>query len=88
MAQNYNTDYRNTNHVLITFGENFEFKNAERWFSNIDKLIEVINETHPEVNIFYLTPSCYISLLNKMNHTFGNRDMDYFMSYVHTFLIS
>jgi lysosomal alpha-mannosidase len=78
VAQNWNTEYGNTNHVLMPFGQDFRYKNAERWFSNIDKLIEVIHETHPEVNIFYSTPSCYISLLNKMNHTFGNRDMDYF----------
>jgi len=78
VAQEWNKNYGNTNNVLMTFGDDFKFKNSEHYFSNLDKLIEAMNEFHPEVNIFYSTPSCYISTVNKLNHTFSHRDNDYF----------
>jgi lysosomal alpha-mannosidase len=62
----------------MTFGADFMYKNAERWFSNLDKLIDAITETHPDVHIFYSTPTCYISTVNKLNLTFSYRDNDYY----------
>jgi lysosomal alpha-mannosidase len=62
----------------MTFGDDFQYRNAENWFSNLDKLIDAIHETHPDVHAFYSTPSCYISAVNELNHTFSVRDNDYF----------
>ncbi len=77
LAQEWNKNYGNTGHVLMPFGDDFQYKNAERWFENLDKLIEEITATQPEVHIFYSNPSCYLSAVNKLNHTFTHRDNDY-----------
>lgn len=38
-----------TNHVIMTFGSDFEYQNALHHFKNIDKLIKYVNA---EVKIF------------------------------------
>jgi lysosomal alpha-mannosidase len=62
----------------MTFGDDFQYVNAEYWFANLDKLIDAITETHPDVHIFYSTPTCYVSTVNKLNLTFSHRENDYF----------
>ena len=82
VAKNWNKDYGNTNHVLIPMGQDFRYKNAENWFSNIDKLIAEVKKRHPDVNIFYSSPDCYINALNSLNRTFPERDIDYLTYWV------
>jgi lysosomal alpha-mannosidase len=77
IAQNWNQNYGNTNHVLMPMGSDFQYQNAEHWFSNLDKLIEEILATREEVDIFYSTPNCYIHDINLLNRTFNQRDSDY-----------
>jgi lysosomal alpha-mannosidase len=77
VAQNWNRDYGNTNQVLMTMGDDFQYKHAERWFSNMDKLIKEITATHKDIDIFYSTPNCYIREVNNLNKTYSQRDVDY-----------
>jgi lysosomal alpha-mannosidase len=77
VAQDFNRGYGNTNHVLIPMGTDFQYQHAERWFSNMDKLIQEITATHKDIDIFYSTPNCYIHDVNLLNRTFSQRDSDY-----------
>eukprot|EP01133_Synstelium_polycarpum_P001460 gene1460-1693_t len=67
VAQEYATHFR-TNNVLIPFGCDFAYMNANMYFKNIDKLIAYIND-HPELglNVLYSTPSTYIEAVNAAN---------------------
>jgi len=77
IAQNWNKDYGNTNHVLMPMGGDFQYQESELWFSNMDKLIKEINATHPDIDIFYSTPNCYIYEVNRLNKTYETREVDY-----------
>lgn len=37
------SDYA-TNHIMLTMGSDFQYKNADQWFVNLDKLIKYVNE--------------------------------------------
>jgi lysosomal alpha-mannosidase len=82
VAQDFNRGYSNTNHVLIPMGTDFQYQHAERWYSNMDKLIEEITATHKDIDIFYSTPNCYIHDINLLNRTFNRRDSDYLSYWV------
>lgn len=65
LAKRWNHDYGSKGHVLIPFGDDFRYKNAEGWFSNLDRLIEVVNKEHSEVHIQYSSPHCYIKAIRE-----------------------
>ena len=52
-----------TRHLLVPFGDDFKFKNAERQFSNMDRLMEVINSNPSQygMKIQYSTLSDYFA---------------------------
>ena len=77
MAKEWNKNYGNTNQVLIPFGDDFKFKNSEHYFENLDKLLEAVKEYHPEVNMFYSNPMCYLYAVHQTNRTFEVREKDY-----------
>jgi hypothetical protein len=54
----YNFADEKTTNIMFTFGDDFEYGNAEKWFTNIDKLIKYLNED-PQFNAFYSTPDIY-----------------------------
>ena len=54
----YNFPDETTSHIMFTFGDDFEYSNAERWFRNMDNLIEYLN-IDGRVNAFYSTPELY-----------------------------
>ncbi|KAL0483218.1 alpha-mannosidase [Acrasis kona] len=56
------THYR-TNHLLVPFGDDFKFKDANRQFQSMDTLIEYINSNNMGVNIRYATASEYFDSL-------------------------
>lgn len=33
-----------TNHIMLTMGSDFQYKNADQWFDNLDKLIKYVND--------------------------------------------
>jgi lysosomal alpha-mannosidase len=55
-----------TNNIMLAFGSDFQFENANINFKNMDKLMRYIN-AHPEyeLNMFYSTPSIYIEYVHK-----------------------
>ena len=78
LAKHWNQDFGNTNQVLMTFGDDFKYKNAEHYFTNLDKLMDAVKEYHPEVNMFYSNPMCYLWAVHQTNKTFPIRERDYF----------
>lgn len=49
-----------TNNFLVTMGNDFNYAWADKWFRNLDKLINYVRLHHSdEVNIFYSNPACY-----------------------------
>lgn len=52
-----------TRHLLVPFGDDFKFKNAERQFSNMDRLMDVINSNPAQygMKIQYSTLSDYFA---------------------------
>ncbi|EGC32455.1 hypothetical protein DICPUDRAFT_49593 [Dictyostelium purpureum] len=79
IANEYATHFR-SNNVLIPFGCDFQYLNANMYFKNIDKLIEHINAS-PEkygLNLIYSTPSIYIDAVNKAGLTWNVKTDDFF----------
>eukprot|EP00003_Mantamonas_plastica_P005509 TRINITY_DN1441_c1_g2_i4.p1 TRINITY_DN1441_c1_g2~~TRINITY_DN1441_c1_g2_i4.p1 ORF type:complete len:1388 (-),score=486.72 TRINITY_DN1441_c1_g2_i4:112-4029(-) len=54
-----------TNNLLVPFGDDFKFKNAEGQFGNMDKLIDHINSGGYGINIQYGTVANYFDAVKK-----------------------
>jgi alpha-mannosidase II len=58
-----------TRHLLVPFGDDFKFKNAERQFANMDRLMEAINKdtsnTYGGMKVQYSTLSDYFAAVSK-----------------------
>lgn len=70
-----------TNNLIMTFGSDFHYSNARRWFDNLDKLIFYVNQRQRDrsnVNIFYSTPACYLHALNQENIKWPMKYDDFF----------
>jgi len=48
-----------TSHQLWACGTDFQYQNADHWYTNLDKLIHYVN-LNGTVNAFYSTPSLYV----------------------------
>jgi hypothetical protein len=61
-----------TSHILIPFGSDFQYQNANVNFKNMDKLIKYIN-SHPEygVEMRYSTPSLYVKAVHEESQRSG-----------------
>jgi lysosomal alpha-mannosidase len=78
LAKQWNKDFGDTNQVLMTFGDDFKYNNAEHYFANLDKLVDAVHEFYPDVNILYSNPMCYLWSVHQLNRTFEFREKDYF----------
>ncbi|XP_042638582.1 lysosomal alpha-mannosidase-like [Orycteropus afer afer] len=71
-----------TNHIIMTMGSDFHYKQAENWFKNLDKLIRLVNAQQQangsRVHVLYSTPACYLQELNKANLTWSVKQDDFF----------
>ncbi|CAF1441903.1 unnamed protein product, partial [Rotaria sordida] len=70
-----------TNHIIMTFGSDFQYENANEGFKNLDKLIKYVNAQQANgsnVNVFYSTPSCYLYALNKVDRAWTSKSDDFF----------
>ena len=76
-VQDQASHYRSSELFLI-WGDDFNFQNARRMFSSMDKLYNYINEHFPEVNFFYSTPNQYIDALHKTETVFPTKYDDLF----------
>eukprot|EP01121_Diplochlamys_sp_Union-15-3_P011954 TRINITY_DN3519_c0_g1_i4.p1 TRINITY_DN3519_c0_g1~~TRINITY_DN3519_c0_g1_i4.p1 ORF type:complete len:964 (+),score=220.79 TRINITY_DN3519_c0_g1_i4:163-2892(+) len=76
--RNHLNMYRTTE-ILVAFGCDFQFMNAQINFKNMDKLMKYIN-SHSEYNtkLFYSTPSMYLEALNSKNLTWHVKNDDFF----------
>ncbi|KAL6078171.1 carbohydrate binding [Balamuthia mandrillaris] len=81
-----------TNQIMMTFGDDFQFMNANINFKNMDKLIKYIN-ANPQfgVKIMYSTPSLYIKAVHEVaesrNITWSVKTDDFFpyADYAHAY---
>ncbi|CAG2170575.1 unnamed protein product, partial [Oppiella nova] len=81
-SRKWNKDYGNSSHVLVTMGGDFFYNVASKWYDNMDKLLKETKANHPDVNMIYSSPNCYIKALNAMNLTYTERDVDYLSYWV------
>ncbi|KAM8764773.1 lysosomal alpha-mannosidase isoform 2-T2 [Rhynchonycteris naso] len=73
--------YYRTHHTIMTMGSDFQYENANMWFKNLDKLIQLVNAQQANgsrVNVLYSTPACYLWELNKANLTWSVKKDDFF----------
>ncbi|KAK0161282.1 hypothetical protein PV327_009769 [Microctonus hyperodae] len=69
----------NTNNIIITMGQDFNYQNAHTWFTNLDKLIKYTNKLYgSKVNVFYSTPSCYVKSVNDAQISWNTKSDDFF----------
>jgi len=64
-------------HVMFTMGSDFNYRNAYRWFTNIDKIIRHVN-LDGRVRAFYSTPNEYLLAKLLENSTYPVKDDDFF----------
>ncbi|XP_022230107.2 lysosomal alpha-mannosidase-like [Drosophila obscura] len=70
-----------TNHIMIPMGGDFQYEDAKVNYKNMDKLIKYLNARQAngsKYNIFYSTPSCYLSALHQSLQTWPNKTQDFF----------
>lgn len=64
-----------TNHTIVTMGDDFHFYDAEKWYVNLDWLIDAVNSMSDQhgVHLVYSTPACYMEGLHSAKrHWPGN----------------
>ena len=72
--------YNNQQHLMFTFGDDFNYQNANQNYKNMDKLIRHMNEnsdTHG-YHLLYSTPSCYVKALNDAGEVWSTKEDDFF----------
>ncbi|XP_043260159.1 lysosomal alpha-mannosidase isoform X2 [Colletes gigas] len=79
-AQRQATSYQ-TNNVILTMGEDFNYQDAEMWFINLDRLLRYAREHSSNVNIFYSTPSCYLKAVHDAANLQWSTKADDFFPY-------
>lgn len=69
-----------TNHTVITMGMDFYYRNAAKWFYNLDRLMAAVNSLQAQegVNVIYSTPSCYLKALHESNFLWPEKNDDFF----------
>uniref|UniRef100_A0A7S3JCC5 Glycoside hydrolase family 38 central domain-containing protein n=1 Tax=Euplotes harpa TaxID=151035 RepID=A0A7S3JCC5_9SPIT len=59
------SEHYRSNHLLVPFGDDFNYMNAQMYFYNLDKLIEYMNKHYSDVNLFYSTPYEYVDAVHR-----------------------
>ncbi|KAM3728479.1 Lysosomal alpha-mannosidase [Dirofilaria immitis] len=73
--------HQRTNHVMLLMGGDFQYTAANQWYTNLDKLISFIRKDKTfsaKINIFYSTPSCYLTALKEAQPRLPARMDDFF----------
>ena len=68
----------NTNQIMFTMGNDFNYMSGNMWFKNMDKMIKYANEKDAGVHMFYSTPSCYVKALNEAKAEWPTKSDDFF----------
>ncbi|RWS28463.1 lysosomal alpha-mannosidase-like protein [Leptotrombidium deliense] len=69
-----------TNNTIITMGMDFYYRDANKWYTNLDRLMAAVNKLQHEegVNVFYSTPSCYLKSLHDSRRQWPVKLDDFF----------
>ncbi|KAL3171334.1 hypothetical protein MRX96_013552 [Rhipicephalus microplus] len=70
-----------TNHTVVTMGMDFHYRDASKWFRNLDMLIHYINAEQANgsrVHAFYSTPACYLKALHDSGVRWPDFSDDFF----------
>lgn len=72
-----------TNHTVVTMGMDFNYRDANKWYSNLDQLVDEIqsNPAKYKINLIYSTPSCYLKNIHKQTHITWPVKLDDFFPY-------
>lgn len=72
-----------TNHTLVTMGMDFHYRDANKWYTNLDMLVDEIqsNQQKYKINLVYSTPSCYLKNIHKQSHVSWPVKLDDFFPY-------
>jgi len=70
--------YTAGNNIAFKMGSDFHYQNAEKWFSNLDKIIKLVNERLPNVNVFYSNPTKYIDAKAAESRVWTDKTDDFF----------
>ncbi|XP_035231456.1 lysosomal alpha-mannosidase-like isoform X2 [Stegodyphus dumicola] len=73
--------YYATNNIVMTMGMDFHFRDAGKWFRNLDYLMNYVNSLQAvgmKVNVFYSTPTCYLFSLYESNMTWPVQKANFF----------
>lgn len=63
-----------TDHLLVVFGDDFQYVNAYQNFENLDNMIEYMNKVYPDEYFFkYATPSDYIDAISKLDRAWPTK---------------
>lgn len=63
--------------IMWTMGDDFQYQDAESWFSQMDKLIKIVN-ADGRAEVKYSTPQEYLEAKAKENITLPLREGDFF----------
>ncbi|KAJ8752575.1 hypothetical protein K2173_005464 [Erythroxylum novogranatense] len=66
-----------TDHIMFTMGTDFQYHYAETWFTQMDKLINYVNQDG-RVNALYSTPSIYTDAKHSTKESWPLKTDDYF----------
>ncbi|XP_019848841.1 PREDICTED: lysosomal alpha-mannosidase-like [Amphimedon queenslandica] len=69
-----------TRNIMVPMGADFQYQNAAKWFTNIDKLIKYVN-LNGSLNLLYSTPSLYLKSLHDEDTVWPTKNSD-FLPYV------
>lgn len=71
-----------SSHVMLLMGSDFQYTNANAWYTNLDKLLHHVNRNSSHgVRVFYSTPSCYVKGLTESSSTHLPTKNDDFFPY-------
>ncbi|KAH7727968.1 AMAN-1 protein [Aphelenchoides avenae] len=67
-------------HVMIMMGGDFQYTNANMWFTNLDALVAAVNKksNDSKVHVFYSTPSCYVRAVTQSGPHLPQKTDDFF----------
>ncbi|CAB3374915.1 Hypothetical predicted protein [Cloeon dipterum] len=78
---NSQKDTYQTEHMLVTMGDDFTYQQAASWFDNIDRLIKHVNAEQKNgsmINLLYSTPSCYLQAVHRADKVWKTKSDDLF----------
>lgn len=70
--------YTAGNNIALKMGSDFHYQNAEKWFTNLDKIVKLVNERDPRFNLFYSNPTQYIDAKAKESLIWTDKTDDFF----------